>query len=274
MPAVHEHRRIAERQDQSGHAAGQIRPPLHRHQGVDERGVVAAEPVGLASLRVRCHHKPHRLQRFDEEGPDAGARFADRLDALRELRSHAPQRPDAGRHRRDADEREPRVEPEHRADAAGEEQHVARPREQRFGRDALNLADVVVHAREDVAERRARVEPRRQLLQMTVEREPHVEQDVRRHARVAETGERRQREAGDRGQREQADDAVQRAQIAPDERAVHERLRQIRQHQRQRRADEAERCDQRQTPPVGHDIRQGAAERWVHIKVLWVRKVL
>src|SRR2546427_12658312 len=115
---------------------------------------------------------------------------------------------------------------------------------------------------------------------MTVEREPHVEQDVRRHARVAETGERRQREAGDRGQREQADDAVQRAQIAPDERAVHERLRQVGQYQRQRRADEAERRDQRQTAPVGDDIQQGAAERWVHIKVrgvlkvLWVLKVL
>ena len=103
-------------------------------------------------------------------------------------------------------------------------QRAARPCQQRFRGDALNLADVVVDARQDVAERHPRIEPRRQPLQMPIDGEPHVEQDVRRHTRVAKSRECGQRESRNRGEREQGDGRVQRRQVAADQRPVDQRL--------------------------------------------------
>ena len=79
-----------------------------------------------------------------------------------------------------------------------EEQHVADPRERGLRRDPLDLADVAVDAREDVAQPRAGVEARRQPLQMAIHLQAHVEQDVRGHARVAQAADDVQHEAGDR----------------------------------------------------------------------------
>ena len=245
-----------------------MRPQLHRHQRVDASRVLPAKAFDFPLLRVGRDDQPNRLERLDQERADAGTRFSNGLHAPCEAGPYACQRPYAHRNQRDADEGEPWVEPEHRRDAAGKEQEVAAPCEQRLRGDTLDLADVVVDPREDVAERRPRVEPRRQPLQVAVQREPHVEQDLGRDARVAEAGERGQREARNRGQREQTDGAVERAEIAADERPVDQRLREIRQHERQPGTDDAQRCDERQPPPIWKDIRQRAAEFLRHQLVI------
>ena len=55
--------------------------------------------------------------------------------------------------RRDRHQEQPHVEPGQHHDRAAQEQHVADPGQRRLRRDPLDLADVVVDARHDVAER-------------------------------------------------------------------------------------------------------------------------
>ena len=71
--------------------------------------------------------------------------------------------------------------------------------------------------------RRARVEARRQPLQVPVQRQPHVEQDLRRHARVAQPADDVQREADERQrgeQRRRCDSSA--VEVAAEQRAVEE----------------------------------------------------
>ena len=171
----------------------------------DEAVVAAAEPGHLALLRVRRHHQPHGLQRLDQEAADVGAALAHHARlAPRAARGSSISAQIAGGAVIDRHQEQPQVEPGEHADGADEEQHVADPRQRGLRGDALDLADVVVDARHDVAEPRARVEPRRQALQMAVHLEPHVEQDVRRHARVAQPADHVEHEAGDRDARRTA----------------------------------------------------------------------
>ena len=171
------------------------------------------------------------------------------------------ERPEADRHQRQRDQRQPPVEPHHHHEAAGQEQHVADPGQRRFGGDTLNLADVAVDARDDVAEPRARIEPRRQPLQVLVERQPHVEQDVRRHARVAQAADDVQHEAEHAERRKPQDDAAQRREVAAD-RAPWSIRSFVRygHRERRRRADEADGEDERQPAPVRRQIGEGPTE--------------
>ena len=105
------------------------------------------------------------------------------------------------------------------------------------------------------------------MLKVPVERQPHVEQNVRRHARIAETGEGREREASRGGQRKERNGPVQCTEVAPDERAIDERFREIGHRQRERRADDAQRSDEREATPIRDDVAEGAAELSRHQSV-------
>ena len=219
-----------------------------------------AESFGFPRLRVRRDDEPHRLQRLDQEAADVRARLADVAHPFRDLRAEPRQRPDAEWHQRHADERQPGVEPEHGCEAASEEQDVAGPREERFSGDALDLADIVVDAREHVAERRPRVEPRRQPLQMAVERQPHVEEHGGRDSRVPQARHRSQREARDRRGGEPADDLVERPRVAPDERPIDQNFREVGERQRNHGADQAQAGNDGEAGAVRSEIADRAPE--------------
>ena len=167
---------------------------------------------------------------------------------------------DAQRQHGDAGQKQPHVEPDHHADRPGQEQQVSDPRERGLGRHALDLADVVVQARHDVAQPGAGVEAGREALQMAVQIEPHVEQDLRRHAGVAQTAGDVQQEAEQGQADEQRDDAHQHGPVAGEQRVVDQVARQQRDDQRRRGAGEAENHHEGEAPPVRRDVGQRATE--------------
>ena len=259
-PAVEERRAHAAGQQHAGQAAGQVGHPLHRHQRADERPVPVAEPGHLAPLRVGGDHQLHGRERLDEKAPDVGAPLAERGDAALEPAAVDHQRPDAQRQHGHAGQEQPRVEPEHHGGRPGQEQQVADPRERGLGRHALDLADVVVEARHDVAQPRAGVEAGRKLLQAAVQVQPHVEQDLRRHAGVAQAAGDVQQETEDGQADEGRDDAHEHRPVAGEQRVVDQVAGQQRHDQRRRRAGETERHHQGEAPPVRRDVGQRAPE--------------
>ena len=210
------------RKDQAGQSAGQIGQPLHRHQGADERGVPLAESPDFPFLRVRRHHQPDRLQRFDQEAADVGAALTQRRDLRFQPRAITGEQPQSDRRGRHRHQEQADVEPREHRDRAAQEEHVADPGQRGLRGDALDLADVVVDARHDVANAGAGMETGGQALQMAVHLQPHVEQDVGRHARVAQAADHVHDEArgGDRG--EQHGDANQGREVAANQGAVEE----------------------------------------------------
>jgi hypothetical protein len=113
------------------------------------------------------------------------------------------------RHERQPDERKTRIQPEHRGDTATEEEHIPDQGEDGFGHDALNLGDVVVHAREDLSGGDTGIEARRQPLQVSVQRQPHIEEHVGRDACVEQAHVRGHDETSDRRKREDFNDAIE-----------------------------------------------------------------
>ena len=211
--AVDEDGGRARREQQRRQAAAEIVHPLQPHQRADERVVEVREPLHLTRLRVRRDDRPHALQRLDQEAADVRAPLADVADARLDAPPVLHERPRRGRQRRQTGDEEPPIEPDQNRHGAGEKEHVADPGERRLRRDPLDLADVIVDARDDVAEPRACVEPRRQPLQVFVEVAPHVEQDVRRDTRVLQSADDGQHESGGAGRDEHEHDALQRAEV-------------------------------------------------------------
>ncbi len=89
---------------------------------------------------------------------------------------------------------------------------------------------------------------------MLIERKPHVEQNLGRGAGVAKSRDYIQQETNQRDAGEKRDDNQQAVKIAPEQRAVEEVFRQIRDHQREAGADETEHQHQHQPPPVGDRV--------------------
>ena len=189
---------------------------LHRHQRVDER-VVA--PRGIASTSRSCA--------FDattslmpcsvsiRKLPIVGAALAHALRPRFERSRDSAQAPRRERQSRQRHQRTAARRATACDDAADEEQHVADPRERDSAATRWISPMSLLMRAHDVAEPACGVEARRQPLQMAVQRQPHVEQDVGRDARVAQAADDVQREAGERDQREQADDAHERAGSRP-----------------------------------------------------------
>ena len=169
-----------------GKAAREVRQPLHRHERANERVVPRAEPLDFTLLRVGGHDQFHALQRLDQKAADIGAALPKHRDLRLEPPAVIGECPQAQGDKGDADEKQTHVHPDEDGDGADQEQDVSDPRERGLRGDPLDFTDVVVDARHDVAEACAGVETRRQSLQMAVHRQAHLEQDVRRDARVAE----------------------------------------------------------------------------------------
>ncbi len=100
---------------------------------------------------------------------------------------------------------------------------------------------------------------------MLVELQPHVEQNVCRHARVTETAHDVENEAEDAQCREPEDDALKRPEVATDEGRVDEVFRQIGDGECGRGADEADDQDEREPVPVGPEIGKRTAELGVRL---------
>ena len=260
LAAVQEHQGGAARQHQPREPARQVGGPLHGHQGVDEPAVPAPEALHLALLRVGGDDEPDPLQGLDEEAADVGAPLAQHRDPLLEPPAVVHEGPDAHGKGGGAEQQQPQVEVRQHDDRPDQEQHVPHPREHDLGRHPLDLADVVVQPRHDVAEPGPRVEPRREPLQVAVEGQAHVEEDVRRDPRVAQPAPHVEPEPG-RGDRDEDEhDEAQGPGVASEDRPVDQRPGQQRDDEREAGGDEAEHHHQGQLPPVGPEIGQGAAK--------------
>ena len=252
--AVEEDGRGPRTDHERGQAARQIMRPLQPHQRGDEGVVQPAEARHFAALRAGRHDRPHPLQGVDQEAAQVGTPLTKRHRLRLDPPAVQHERPRRRRQRRGADETEPPVEPHEHRETAGQEQDVAEPRQRHLRDDALNLADVVVDPRDDVAEAHRRIEARRQALEVLVEVAPHVEQNLGRHARIAETAHDAQHEAGRAGGEKQRDRHAKRCRVARHQRVVDEDLREVRQKEGQRGADQADGDDGRETAAIGEDV--------------------
>ena len=186
----------------------------------------------LAVLRVGGDYEFHGRERLDQKASDVRAPLTERGDAAFEPAPVGDQRPEAQRQDRQAGREQPHVEPDHHADRSAQEQDVADPRERSLRRHALDLPDVVVESRHDIAQPRAGEEAGREPLEVAVEIEPHVEQDLRRHLRVAQAAGDVEEETQEGESDEQRDDAHEDGSVAGEQRVVDQAAGQQRDDQR------------------------------------------
>ena len=250
-PRLQEHPRQAPRQ---------VRVPAHRQQRPHEPVVVAPEARRLPLLGVGRHHRPHPLQRLDEEAPDVRAPLPQVRHPPLEPVPVPHQRPQARRQRHEPRQEEPRVEIDEHPHRPDQEEHVPEQAERRVRRHPLDLADVAVDARDDVPERRPRVEARREPLQVAVERQPHVEQDAGRHPRVPHPARHVRPEAEDGDPDEEADDPEQEREVPAQDRVVDHRLRQVGEGEPERGAGRGEEDHGKQSPRVRSNVGEGSAK--------------
>jgi hypothetical protein len=92
------------------------------------------------------------------------------------------------------------------------------------------------------------------------QRQPHVEQDVGRDARVAEAAHDVEGEAGDRERGERGHDAHESSGVAAEQCTVDQQSREVRQRERQPGADERQHQHQGETAPVWGYVPDEAAE--------------
>ena len=178
LAPVQEDDRDPARQDQPGQPAREVGQQPHRHQRPDEGVVLPPEPLLLSPLRVRRHRKLEPEDGLDQEAADPGAPLPQFGGDALEPPPVAHQRPQAGRQDREAHQEEAGIQPEQDPHRPQQIRDVSQPRQKALGNHALNLADVVVDARHDVADRGTRVEAGREPLQVPVQGQAHVEEDV------------------------------------------------------------------------------------------------
>ena len=187
--ANEEHGRGAERQQQPGQTAGEVRELAHGHQRTHEAVVASAKSHHFAFLRVHSHHQFHSQQRIDQKRADPRALLAQYGDRGFQLAAIGHQRPQCHRQQREAGREQQRIKHQQNHHGTNEKQHAAHPGQCNIGGNPLNLTDVVVEPRYNLAQRHVRVKTRRQRLQVSEERQPHVEQNVGRHFGVAQPAE-------------------------------------------------------------------------------------
>ena len=144
--AVQEHRRRAERHDEPGQAAGQVGEPLHAHQRVDEAVVQPRKRPRSRSCAFEVTTSVEACSVSIRKLPMSALRCRRSATRASSRRAVAHQRPQAERHHRRGEQRQPPVEPHQHHDAADQEQDVADPGQRRLGGHALDLADVAVDA--------------------------------------------------------------------------------------------------------------------------------
>ena len=179
VAAIQEDGRGPHGEQKAWQPAGEVGEEAHGEECGDERVVPVPEPVDLTALGIGAHDRAHPLERLDQERPDVGAALPQCTDLLLETAPVPHERPQRGRQGGEAHEKESPIQVEQPRDRSDERDHVAEPGERRFRYDALDFADVTVDAGDDVAERGAGVEARRQTLEVAIQLQAHVEQDIR-----------------------------------------------------------------------------------------------
>ena len=174
--------------------------------------------------------------------------------------------PDTCRQESRADQEEPQVEPDEDRGRADEKQHVSDPGQGGLGGDPLDLTDVIVDARHDVAKSRACVKAGREPLQVTVERQPHVEEDLGRDSRIQKTAGDVEDEPRERDARKEQHEPPERRGVAAQQGHVDQIAREEWHEERKRGTQQAQAKDETQPAPVGGDICEGApkgeVEQW------------
>ena len=220
----------------------------------DERVVAPPEPRRLPLGRVRRRHQPHPGQRLDEEGADARAALPHDPHPHLQPPPVVHDRPDRRRQQRRGREEEPPVEPQEHPDRPDQECHVPDPRQRRVREHPLDLADVVVDPRHDLAERGPREESRRQTVQVPVQRHAHVEKDLGRDLRVAHPADEVEHKAGQRDRREETDDPHQGVRVLPQQRVINEGAGEEGDVERERGAREVDGQDDGEPALVGREV--------------------
>ena len=194
------------------------------------------------------------MQGLDEEAADVRAGLAEGLDLGFEAGAVGAQQEEAEGQQRHAEQEQLPIEPQEQGDGAGEREHVAEPGQGCFGGDALDLADVVVDAADDFAQAGAGIEARRELLQVAVEGQPHVEEDLGGDAGVAQAADQVQQER-DGGEDGEGDaDLHEGVPVAAEEGLIDERLGEIGLVEGEAGAGGADDENEDEAPPVRDDV--------------------
>src|SRR5258705_1589738 len=161
--------------------------------------------------------------------------------------------------KRDANEEQAPVERDHDGDAAGKEQNVGEKREQGVGTDTLDFTNVVVNARDEVAELALGEKTRRKFLQVTVHRETHVKEALRGEADVEIAGANIQRKTGDGDHDHQNGDGPEGVKIVANESVVNQETGDVRLRETYGGGKQTEGGDQRQSSRIRRNEHQGSA---------------
>src|SRR5437868_6782249 len=148
---------------------------------------------------------------------------------------------------RDANEEQTPVERDHDGDAASEEQNIGEKREQGVGTDTLDFTNVVVNARDEVAELALGEKTRRKFLKMTVHRETHVKEALRGEPDVEIAGANVQRKTGNGNRDHQNGDGPEGVKIVANESVVNQETGDVRLREAHGCGEQAEGGDQRES---------------------------
>src|SRR5882762_1225231 len=154
---------------------------------------------------------------------------------------------DTQRQERDANEEQTPVERDHDGDAAGEEQNVGEKREQGVSTDTLDFTNVVLNARDEVAELALGEKTRRKFLQVTVHRETHVKEALRGEAEVEIAGANIQRKTGDGDHDHQNGDGTEGVKIVANESVVNQETGDVRLREAYGGGEQTEGGDERES---------------------------
>ena len=242
-----------------GTAPDKKRRQLHAHQRIQEALVAGAKPLHFARFGPRRHNQADAQQCFQQKASDIGAALANRAHARGQTMLIVLQRPDAGRNRRHAHQKQPRTQRDHDGGAANQKHDVREHAQQAVRRDPLHLGDIIINARDHIAQFGARPETRRKRLQMPVQRQAHVKKHRGRDADVLIARQDVQHESQDRDAEHQPADDQQHAQIVLQQRVVDEKFRDVRLQQAETGGRDAGQQHQHQAGPIGDDETQRAA---------------
>jgi hypothetical protein len=244
------------REDRTWDRAGEVGRDLHLEECVDETRVAVLEEPALRFFAGMCDDQADAEQRLDEEAADIGRALPERFDLRGEFALIASHGPNAKRQQDHRDDEKADVEIQHQRGAANQEDDVREDGEQCVAGDALDLRDVVVHTRNNFTGARAGKERRGQGQQVAVQREAHVEQDLRGDFRVEVAGHRVEDEAGQRDEDEKSGDAGKRVKVASEESLVDEVASQPGLREAGQGRKKADEDDARQGLPVRREVRQ------------------
>ncbi len=212
--------------------------------------VTRAEPVeaaALVGLAPRGLDELHRRQGLDQEARHVCRAFANGARTRLDLAPHPAQPAGFERHQHQHQQRQLPRQAQHQRHRPNQPDDAAHRCEQAVDRKTLDLGDVAVKARQQIAHALAAVEGGRQRLQVTVEVAAQRKKDRAGKPRVQLAVDPAEHGARDAGNDHGAGDQQQRAVVARQQIVVDQQLRQpgLQQHQQgggERQQQQDRRC--------------------------------